>query len=109
MSKRKVYWKVIRKRSRSSVVASRCGVAVTYPVGEWVEPKIKNSKLMVFKNKLDALDFCGDDDTSIVVPCHINGACKINYILYHGCFGYAHECPKNLRAFWNNLSEVFPA
>ena len=105
------YWKVIDEHRNSALVDSR-SIMVHYPIGEWVKPKIRGSKLMVFTNKSDAqfwMPFLKDTiDNKIihlkVVSCYIRHStrvnlAKLNFLISDGLL------IKDAKRFWRLWNE----
>lgn len=78
MKNRKIYWKAIRCDRISALIGrsyTRDSISLHYPVKEWVKPKIKNSKIMVFSEKECANSFSRAYGC-MVVPCYIKNPIK---------------------------------
>jgi len=78
MKSRKIYWKAIRCDRMSALISrsyTRDSISLLYPVKEWVKPKIKNSKIMVFSEKEWANSFSRAYGL-MVVPCYIKNPIK---------------------------------
>lgn len=103
MSTRKTYWKVISKDRKSLFCLN---YPVTYTLNKWAKPRIKNSLLMVFKDKIDAEVFVSStkrfhpsyvDGTVKIVPCHIKKSRRsIKFLLSFP----KDETIKSLIEFW---------
>lgn len=77
MKMKKIYYKAILRKNRSSAIIYQMGISVTYPVNEWAVPKVPNSKLMVFENETIALAFIGfKTGTYMIVKCHVKNPIK---------------------------------
>jgi hypothetical protein len=104
-----IYWKVIRKKSRSSAIITNRNVKVKYPVGEWVKPQVAGSELMVFSELNRAKQWatsmeCGWTADSFnlyrgdlkVVSCHIKNPKPVTYILKLKVKNFTKKC----EIFW---------
>ena len=108
----KKYWKVINKNRNSALMNSK-SIMVHYPVGEWVKPKIRGSKLMVFTNKSDAQFWMSlwkdttDNKNKIihlkVVSCHIRHSTRVNLAKLNFLVddGLLIEDVKTFWRYWN--------
>lgn len=103
-----VYFKVIRKESRTSALITTKGVKVYYPVNEWVKPEIEGSRLMVFKWYKDADRWMNAFDGSVkstklmVVKCYIKHPLKNDLVKYVTIKG--SRLLSNFKKFWKNFS-----
>lgn len=105
MAKR-IYWKIIRKEDRLSMIALSYGRPlpnVKYHINRWVAPFIPNSKLMVFSSKYMAeryiLDkFEPEKERYIIVRCYIKGKKTKNIVLLN----WKICSIKEILNHWNN-------
>jgi len=79
---KKIYYKVILRDTRQSVVVDQSDIIVKYLANEWVYPKVPNSKLMVFEDEYDAMSFSDRNNRlrhySMIVKCHVKNPIKAN-------------------------------
>jgi len=103
----KIYYKVVKrshiKREFCSLIAEGKTV-VYYPVGKWVSPVVKKSKLFVFDSIDDAVYF--RTVSSFASPlylfeCNVEEPVKIKRIA-RTFFGFSEV---RLRSFWKNYNE----
>lgn len=94
-------WKVIKKDTRLSARASNWNDEIGkdfekwvlhYPPNVSVEPKVKGSKIMFFKNKTDAISFYGLGET--IVPCIATNAEKMKFSVSNILY---------VESFWESL------
>ena len=103
----KIFYKVIRKKTRTSAIITNKDIKVKYPLNEWVRAKIEDSKLLVFDNKKRAIQWSYNMElyghaprsSLIVVPCNVKYPFEINYKL---------EINKNKnKNFANNIKDFW--
>ena len=106
------YWKVIDEHRNSALMNNR-SIMVHYPVGKWVKPKIRGSKLMVFTNKSDAQFWMSWKDTVDnknkilhlkVVSCHIRHSTRVNLANLNFLVG-DRLLIKDVKTFWRLWNE----
>ena len=91
-------YKVITKNGRLSARASNWEwdnlkrYSLHYPINQIVTPKVKGSKIMFFKNLIDAETF-HDPDDDIIVPCIAYNVIKMKYTV---------SIVPCIDQFWNN-------
>ena len=80
-TKRTEYFKVLSgDETRMSCIIKNLDARVYYPVGKWVRPKIKGSKLLVFDNEINAVQFRRNRHRKelIIVKCHCLHPVKVD-------------------------------
>ena len=96
-------WKVISwdRISCSAILWENSNCAIHYPVNVEVFPKIKGSKIFVFKNRIDAETFSGYNYligfSSLIVPCIAKNAVKVKWICNIGS--------DHIKDFWKKRSK----
>ncbi len=105
MSKQRTCWKVItttkhRYGERHSIIVSSKYGGINYPIKQWVRPKIKGSKLMVFKRKKDAISLALSSPIYKAVKCYVKGIQSKN----------VYVCPSitGIRSFWKMINKTKP-
>ncbi len=103
MKKKRIYYKVITSKnahhgSRRSAIVSPQGGGILYPKRQWIKPKIKDSKLMVFKRKKDAVGFTKAIYDSVIVRCYIKGLQSSNLFMTLN--------PESCRDFWKKANKL---
>lgn len=88
----KVYWKVMTKE-RTSCMISTLLMGLKYPINEWVRPKLKGSRIFIFKSKIQATVFW-EESPSKIVPCHALNVRALDIC----CIDYCQT--EDFYAFW---------
>ena len=100
----KKYYKVITKKRWSAFIKNK-RVRVRYPVNEWVKPKIKGSKLLVFNRRDSAMhwmQYSEYTDTLMVVPCLCKGVTNVDGFPIIRVHGWLDDLnPVEVSVFWD--------
>lgn len=98
MVEESIYWKVLTQNRNSCVAASKY-TTVNYPIGKWVRPQMKGSKLMIFNNIMLARKFVIAMDFpmkyALLVPCHARYVLPITFL---PSFPYLDN--SDIKTFW---------
>lgn len=75
-----IYYKVVRE-DMESMVKLPDDFKVTYKIGEWVEPKVKNTKLFVFDSFQMAAEFISSHNTyRAIYECEVKNPGKPKFL-----------------------------
>lgn len=101
--KKRIYYKVISSKDgyrgpRRSAIVTPKGGGIYYSKRQWIKPKIKGSKLMVFKRKKDAIEFKKTIYYAIIVRCYIKGLKSNNLFMTLN--------PEQCRDFWKKANKL---
>ena len=74
MSKKRIYYKLLIKEGRTSLIPHP--TQVHYPAEKWAKPIVKGSKLMVFESEEKAVYCSMLSGDLLLVKCHIKRSSK---------------------------------
>lgn len=108
----RTYWKVLSNYRNSYVVPDTVG-GIHYPIGEWVTPKIENSRLFIFDSEESARDWALVRRT-LVVPCNAKNIRRkdlkrCRFSMHYTQFWSIWKATKNKSSFnFHGLVEAVP-